>query len=315
MPIIVISFFYGLGFLLFLFAHKVFIKMIKYNPKSWFKPIFKITRSDTIFILWWELLLLAALTGGIAWIKITYYPESHMVDSLIGVYSLVGFVLSLLLVFRTNTAYDRWWEGRKKWGELVNNTRNFAIKIASMTTDKEVDQYFARMIPNYVFAMKEHLREGVVLDELDLTAEERKQLESINNKPSYIAKWIYTKLDRMKSDGNLTQEEFITLDTNLKTFSDIIGACERIKNTPLPYSYSNFMKKFIFIYVITMPLAFVNAFGYYSILITVFVFYVLVSLELLAEEIEDPFGRDPNDLPTDELSQKIKDNVQELLKD
>ena len=287
--------------------------MIKYNPKTWFRPIFKITRTDTLFILWWEILLSAGITAGIAWLKITYYPESHMVDSLIGVYSLVGFVLSLLLVFRTNTAYDRWWEGRKKWGELVNNTRNFAIKIASMTSDKNIELYFSRMIPNYAFAMKEHLREGVILDELDLTPEERKELEAIAHKPSYIAKWMYAKLDKMKKEGKLTQEEFITMDTNLKTFSDIIGACERIKNTPLPYSYSNFLKKFIFIYVVTMPLAFVNAFGYYSILITVFVFYVLVSLELLAEEIEDPFGRDPNDLPTDELSYKIRDNVKEML--
>lgn len=289
--------------------------MIIYNPKNWFRSIFSFKKTDTFLTLWWELLLIAGITAGIAYLKMTYFPESKMVNSLMSVYSLVGFVLSLLLVFRTNTAYDRWWEGRKKWGELVNNTRNFAIKIASMSTDKDTEQYFARHIPNYAFAMKEHLREGVNLDELELTPEERSKLESVKHKPSMIAKWMYAKLDKMKDEGDLTQEEFITMDTNLKTFSDIIGACERIKNTPLPYSYSNFLKKFIFIYVVTMPLAFVNAFEYWSIAITVFVFYVLVSLELLAEEIEDPFGRDPNDLPTDELSQKIRDNVKEMLRE
>lgn len=289
--------------------------MIKYNPKTWFRHIFKITKTDTIFILWKEILYMAALSALIAWLKITYYPDATMVDKLMGVYSIVGFVLSLLLVFRTNTAYDRWWEGRKKWGELVNNTRNFAIKIASMTTSKEDDHFFARMIPNYAFAMKEHLRKGVKLEELELTDEEYKYLQSKSHKPSFIAKWMYARLDKMKSEGDLTQEEFITMDTNLKTFSDIIGACERIKNTPLPYSYNNFLKKFIFVYVCTMPLAFVNSFGWWSILISVLIFYILVSLEILAEEIEDPFGLDPNDLPTDELSQKIKDNVKELLKD
>ena len=289
--------------------------MVKYNPKIWFRHIFKITKGDTIFLLWKELFMLAGLTALIAWVKLDYFPKVKLVDSLMSVYSLVGFVLSLLLVFRTNTAYDRWWEGRKKWGELVNNTRNFAIKIGSMTTNKEIDQFFARHIPNYAFAMKEHLRDGVDLDELELTDEERKVLKDIGHKPSYIAKWMYAKLDQMKEEKQLTQEEFLVMDTNLKTFSDIIGACERIKNTPLPYSYSNFMKRFIFIYVTTMPLAFVNSFGYYSILISVFVFYVLVSLEILAEEIEDPFGRDPNDLPTDELSEKIRDNVKEILRD
>lgn len=289
--------------------------MIQYNPKTWFSQLLTFSKGDTFILLWKELVLMSLFTGFIAWIKITYYPDLTMVDHLMGVYSLVGFVLSLLLVFRTNTAYDRWWEGRKKWGELVNNTRNFAIKIASMTTDPKIDSFFARMIPNYAIAMKEHLRDGVKLEELNLTDEEEKILATKGHVPSFIAKWMYAKLDEMKQNDDLTQEEFLSMDTNLKTFSDIIGACERIKNTPLPFSYSNFLKKFIFIYVTTMPLVFVNTFGYYSILIVVFVFYALVSMEILAEEIEDPFGLDPNDLPTDELSQKIKVNVEELLID
>ncbi len=288
--------------------------MIKYNPKIWFRHIFQIRKSDTIFIIWKEMLLIALFTVGIAWVELTYLKNFHHLKDLMGVYSLVGFVLSLLLVFRTNTAYDRWWEGRKKWGELVNNTRNLAIKISSMSTNQDTEDFFARMIPNYAFAMKGHLRDGVNIDELDLTEEERAYLESKAHKPSLISKWMYEKLDQMKREGDLTQEEFIVMDINLKTFSDIIGACERIKNTPLPYSYSNFLKKFIFVYVLTMPLAFVESFGYYSAAVSVFVFYVLVSMEILAEEIEDPFGLDPNDLPTDELSQKIKDNVNEIFK-
>jgi putative membrane protein len=124
---------------------------------------------------------------------------------------------------------------------------------------------------------------------------------------------LYKKLDELKKKGQLTEENYIVLDINLKSFSDIIGACERIKNTPIPYSYSMFFKKFIFIYVTTLPLAFVHSFGYYSSLVSIFVFYVLVSMEILAEEIEDPFGTDDNDLPTDSLSEKIKGNVQEIL--
>lgn len=288
--------------------------MIKYNPKTWFRHIFAFRRSDTIVIIWKELIYLSVLTLGITYTEIHYFDhDAEKLSSLMQIYSLVGFVLSLLLVFRTNTAYDRWWEGRKKWGELVNNTRNFAIKVGSMTTDKEIEAYFARMIPNYAYAMKEHLRSGVKLDELNLTDAERKIMEEIDHKPSYIAKKMYETLHQMKADGKLTQEEFLAMDTNLKTFSDIIGACERIRNTPIPYSYSNFLKKFIFIYVTTLPLAFVATFGYWSVLVSVFVFYVLVSMEILAEEIEDPFGLDDNDLPTDELCEKIKANVEEIL--
>jgi len=287
--------------------------MIKYNPKTWFRHIIALRKSDTFVILWKELIYIAVFTLGLTYLEINYINEHEMLKGLMSVYSLVGFVISLLLVFRTNTAYDRWWEGRKKWGELVNNSRNLAIKIGSMTTNKEDEVFFARMIPNYAFAMKEHLREGVLIEELELNEVEQQEISKINHKTSYIAKKMYIKLHDMKADGMVTQEEFLALDINLKTFSDITGACERIKNTPIPYSYSSFLKKFIFVYVITLPLAFVGNFGYYSALIAVFVFYVLVSMEILAEEIEDPFGRDENDLPTDELCGKIKDNVKEIL--
>ncbi len=288
--------------------------MIKYNPKIWFKHIISFNHSDTINKLWKELIALGIFTLGIAYIEIKYIGNTEKLSELMQVYSLIGFVLSLLLVFRTNTAYDRWWEGRKKWGELVNNSRNLAIKISALTDDPEIRAYFKRMISNYVFAMKEHLREGVKLEELDLTDEEKKELSQFDHKPNYIAQKMYAKLHAMKQSGKLTEENYIVIDVNLKTFSDIIGACERIKNTPIPYSYSMFLKKFIFIYVTTLPLAFVNTFGYYSSLVSIFVFYVLVSMEILAEEIEDPFGKDDNDLPTDDLCQKIKANVSEVLR-
>lgn len=289
--------------------------MIKYNPKTWFKHLVSLNHSDTINKLWKELVALGLFTLGIAYLEIKYIGNTESLKDLMQVYSLVGFVLSLLLVFRTNTAYDRWWEGRKKWGELVNNSRNLAIKISALTDDAQTKQYFSRMIANYAISMKEHLREGVITDELDLTRDELKEIENFEHKPNYIISMLYKKLDELKKKGQLTEENYIVIDVNLKSFSDIIGACERIKNTPIPYSYSMFFKKFIFIYVTTLPLAFVHSFGYYSSLVSIFVFYVLVSLEILAEEIEDPFGTDDNDLPTDSLSEKIKANVKEILGD
>ena len=287
--------------------------MIKYNPKFWFRHIFSIRKSDTIFIIWKELVALILLTLGLTYAELNYLDDIEPLGELIAVYSLTGFVLSLLLVFRTNTAYERWWEGRKKWGELVNNTRNLAIKISALANNEEDKKFFSRMIPNYAFAMKEHLRLGVKLEELDLSDDEYKSLSTKDHKPNVLAQWMYTRFQHIKSQGRISGEDLIVLDTNLKTFSDIIGACERIKNTPMPYSYNIFLKKFIFIYVTTIPLAFVGTFGYFSSLVAGFIFYILVSMEILAEEIEDPFGLDDNDLPTDDLCKKIKANVKEVL--
>ena len=288
--------------------------MVNYNPKSWLTLIFAFHKSDTFRMLWKEILYIGLFTLLIAFLEITYFPEAVFLEKLIAVYSLIGFVISLLLVFRTNTAYDRWWEGRKKLGDLVNNSRNLAVKLAVLLSDPVDRDFFRRMIPNFATATKEHLRNGVALHELNLSQLESDNLTDKEHIPMAISESIYREILRLKRAGKISEDEFFVLDKNVNSFIDIVGACERIKNTPIPFSYSLFIKKFIFIYVTTLPLAFVTQFGYFSALIATFVFYVLVSMEVLAEEIEDPFGVDDNDLPLENICEKIKINVEEVLR-
>jgi putative membrane protein len=287
--------------------------MINYNPKSWATLIFGFHKSDTFRILWKEIIYISVFTLSVAYVEINYFPSFHQLEKLITVYSLIGFVISLLLVFRTNTAYDRWWEGRKSWGSILNDSRNVAIKLSAILSDSEDRFFFRRMLPNFAFAAKEHLRKGVKFEELDLTQDELLVISQREHVPNAISEKIYQKLIELKKAGKISEQEFIVLDRNINSLIDSVGICERIKNTPIPFSYSLFIKKFIFIYVTTLPLAFVVQFGYFSALIATFVFYVLVSMEVLAEEIEDPFGEDDNDLPTDMMSNKIKANVEEIL--
>jgi len=255
--------------------------MINYNPKSWFKLIFAIHKSDTLRILWKELIYIGVFTLLIDFVVMHFFPEEAVLDKLISVYSLIGFVISLLLVFRTNTAYDRWWEGRRKWGEMVNDTRNLASKLSVLLTSEEDKDFFKRMIPNFVFASKEHLRKGVDLQTLKLTVSELDSIRSKNHIPLAISNLMFNRIIQLREKGVLNGDDIFILDKNLNALMDSIGACERIKNTPIPYSYSLFIKKFIFIYVTTLPLAFVTTFGYWSALIATFVFYVLVSMEVL----------------------------------
>jgi len=287
--------------------------MINYNPKSWIQLIFAFHRSDTFRILWKEIIYIGLFTLAIAFVEIHFFPNTVQLEKLITVYSLIGFVISLLLVFRTNTAYDRWWEGRRKWGEVVNDTRNLAVKLSPILKEKTDRDYFARMISNFAYSMKDHLRLGIDIDDLNLTHDEKDVLKTRNHVPTAIVELMYRKLKEHREKGELSDVEFLSIDKNLNALLDSIGACERIKNTPIPFSYSLFIKKFIFIYVTTLPLAFVVQFGYYSALIATFVFYILVSMEVLAEEIEDPFGTDDNDLPTDQLCERIESVVYEVL--
>ena len=288
--------------------------MINYNPKSWFHLIFALQKSDTLRILWKELIYIGIFTLLIDFVVMHFFPNETVLEKLIAVYSLVGFVISLLLVFRTNTAYDRWWEGRKKWGELVNDTRNLCAKLAVLIENEDDRDFFRRMVPNFTFAAKEHLRKGVDLSVLNLNEKEFQILSQTQHIPLGISQLIYARMVQLKKEGILSEQDLLLLGNNHNAFMDSVGACERIKNTPIPFSYSLFLKKFIFIYVTTLPLAFVTVFGYWSALIATFVFYVLVSMEVLAEEIEDPFGTDDNDLPTDQLCERIQANIEEVFR-
>jgi putative membrane protein len=124
---------------------------------------------------------------------------------------------------------------------------------------------------------------------------------------------MFEKIHYLYKNGQLSGEQLIFLNEELRSFTDICGACERIRNTPIPYSYSMFLKKFIFFYVMTLPIAYVFTLSYYIVPVVAFIFYALASLELIAEEIEEPFGHDSNDLPLSRLCEKINEHVGEIL--
>lgn len=263
------------------------------------------------------LIFMVIFTTGVCYFILEIvHPEKDEFTSATALHSLLGIVLGLFLVFRINSAYDRWWEGRKLWGSLVNSTRNFSLKLNAYLDkdDLETRQWFAKMVPNFVLSCKEHLRKGVQLSELDPPEDDFIEfLKTKQHKPNAISGMLYRRVSDLYKQGTLTGDQFFVLDKELKDFIDIIGACERIKSTPIPYSYSMFIKKFVFIYVITLPFGFVTTFKYVTIPTVLLISFVLLSVELISEEIEDPFGRDVNDLPTDELAKKIRDNVKEIL--
>jgi putative membrane protein len=131
--------------------------------------------------------------------------------------------------------------------------------------------------------------------------------------PNQLALLMYQHIQQLHTQNKITGEQLLFLNNELQSFTDVCGACERIKNTPIPFSYSVFIKKFIFFYIMTLPFGYALQLGYYVIPVVVFVFYVLASLELIAEEIEDPFSGDPNDIPTEQLSQNIHRHIAEIL--
>jgi putative membrane protein len=244
-----------------------------------------------------------------------YIPANSNLENISLIHTLLGFAISMLLVFRTNTAYDRWWEGRRLWGALVNNSRNLALKLNSMLAhDHENRVFFKQLIPRFAMELKIHLQKEETRFLLDEKAHpEIPDFDRSKHVPTQVAGLLISRINMMYNKKQITGEQLILLNNEISSFMDICGACERIKNTPIPYSYSAFIKKFIFIYVITLPLGYVFNMGYLIIPVVMFIFFVLASLEIIAEEIEDPFGKDTNDLPMQRIAENIKKNVAEIL--
>lgn len=286
--------------------------MVSYNPKDWWRLIFAFHKSDTFRMMLPGIIGVAVFTGLITYLEREILKTSF--TNTTAIHALVGFALSLLLVFRTNTAYDRWWEGRKVWGSFVNNSRNLSLKLSVIGLDESERSMFAALISNYIYAAKEHLRSGVIVQNLIMTEKyDLSYYANMKHIPNRVMKAIYTEIEQLYKAKRISGEQLLTMNAELASFTDNIGMCERIKNTPIPYSYSLYLKKMIFLYVFSMPIGFAQEFGYYSMPIVAVVFYVFGSIELLAEEIEDPFGTDANDLPTDTIYENISIHIREIL--
>lgn len=283
-----------------------------YNNKNFFKILFSLNKSDTMKVLAPSLLGMAVYSLGIYYLEIYYFKltENSPIKNVNLLHSLLGFVLSLLLVFRTNTAYDRWWEGRKLWGKLVNDSRNFAIKMNSYLAKDDLQNrdFFKQYIAFFPHSLSRHLSQESTKLALDIDYTE---IESAikHHAPLELVNTMSVRVADLHREGKINAEQLVVLDTQLSGFLDVCGGCERIKNTPIPFSYSSFVKKFIVLYSLALPIAYVVNIGWMMIPVTVFVFYVLMSLEVIAEEIEDPFNNDENDLPTEKMSQNIEKNV------
>ncbi|AUD03773.1 bestrophin family protein [Spirosoma pollinicola] len=244
------------------------------------------------------------------------YIDLRLKDTPGSFLSAMGILLSLLLIFRTNTAYDRFYEGRQAWGSLVNNCRNLAIFFNAVLPEGDTASrnFYAKAISNFPFALKNHLRDSSNVSELDMVEEgERRDLSNFDHKPAGVANQLWAKTEALYREGHISESQHINLNQYLTTLMDVCGVCERIKSTPIPFSYTLFIKLFIMFYVVLLPFTVMTAFGYLTIPAVLLASYILVGLEMIGEEIEEPFGFERNDLPLNQLSQLIRVNVHDIL--
>jgi putative membrane protein len=280
--------------------------------------IFRFHKADTFRKLLPMIVFMGLYTAGVAYIELEYLQldKDSAIRNVSVMHTLLGFALSMLLVFRTNTAYDRWWEGRRMWGALNNSSRSLASKLDALLPEDDAQnrQFFAAMLTNIAFSLKNALRDTFHAKEWEAVAEMTDEAAAKQkNLPVIAVDLILKRLAQLNKSGVLSDTHLLFLNTELVNYNDVIGACERIKNTPIPFSYSVFLKKFIFLYVMTLPFGYAFTLNWYVVIVVMLIFYALASLELIAEEIENPFGLDANDLPTDQIAVGIRNIVRTLL--
>lgn len=281
----------------------------------WFAVLFDFHRTKTLRRLLVSMLLVGLYAFVVDYVEsdllhIDFKPPSY-------VYSMLGIVLGILLVFRTNTAYDRWWEGRKLLSKLGYTWKNVAIKLNAFlpANDSLHRHYFASMIANHSFSLKESLRGGVIVDELvESEPGMLNNLDQLYHIPNFFLTKICEKINYLYKQGVITDMQFLELTKHVDDTSEVVSSCERISTSPIPFSYSIHLKKFLFAFVLILPFGFIHDMGYWCVLIVMLIFYAMVGLDVIGEEIEDPFGQDENDLPFDAICKSLRKNVNEILK-
>lgn len=249
-------------------------------------------------------------------------------------FTLVGVALSIFLGFRNNTGYDRFWEGRKLWGMMVNVSRSFTRQLLTLVGPRMLDAQgdhrvtvgeseelrrvrheLVYVLIAYVHALRQHLRDEDSLAELDglLPPELQRSLPAERNRPIAILQWLGDRLRVLYDRGWVHPMHLTVLEGSLTQITDIQGACERIKSTPIPASYTVLIHRIVALYCLGLPFGIVDSVGVMTPMVVAIVAYAFYGLDAVGTEVENPFGFDPNDLPLSSLTRMIEINLRQRL--
>lgn len=242
-------------------------------------------------------------------------------------FTLIGLPLAIFLGFRNNVAYDRFWEGRRLWGELVHKSRSLSRQCQSLIADTEPAQakrgltdVRVRMIYRaiaFAHALRQQLRNSQASAELKglLLASEWQQMDKSSNKPDFLMLKMGQDLGLCLKEGRIDSCLAASIDATLSSMTGAAGGCERIKSTPVPFSYTLLLHRTAYLYCFLLPFGLVDSIGFMTPFVVAIVAYTFFGLDALGDEIEEPFGTDSNDLPLDAICRTIEINLRESLGD
>ena len=286
---------------------------MKYNPHKFVRHLFALHGSVAPKIVWRVLFFTGWATAILLFdrlVRPVALPST--------VHTLVGVALGLLLVFRTNASYERFWEGRRLWGGIVNESRNLArMASAHLRERPALLEPIILWAAAFSYASMNSLRgvAGLGPSESRLPNGEVAATLAARHVPTAVALRISDHLVEARAAGNLTDYTMVAIDTNVQQLVDYVGACERIQNTPLPFAYVVHLRRALVLYCLTVPFALVGPFGWSTVIYALMITYILLGIEEIGVEIENPFGTDYNDLPLDEICGTIERDLMAILEE
>jgi len=242
-------------------------------------------------------------------------------------FSLIGLPLAIFLGFRNNSAYDRFWEGRKLWGELVLRCRNLARQCIGLVDDPApalssngLQDIRVRMVWRaiaFVQVLRDRLRSQPTAASVQalLTPAEYADMEAAANKPDWLMRQMGLDLQRCVKDKRIDPCLAANIDQTLSAMTAAAASCERIKNTPIPYSYTLLLHRTAYLYCFLLPFGLVDTIGFMTPFVVAIVAYTFFGLDELGDELEEPFGLEPNDLPLDAMCRAIEIDLRSALGD
>ena len=284
--------------------------MIQYDPHKWLDHFFDV-RGSLVREIFVRVALCVAWSAGV----VAFHKHVHAVSMPPLLHTLMGVALGMLLVFRTSSSYDRFWEGRKLWGGIVNETRNL-IRGASvhLKDDPALLARLTRWTAAFPWAAMHSLRgtDGLGPQAHELPAAQAREAMDAQSTVLAVATNITRCLREARDKALISDIILASLDQNIQQLVDYIGGCERIRKTPMPFAYAVHLRRALVLYCFTLPFAMVETFGWTTVVDVLVLAYTFFGIEEIGVEIEGPFGDDDNDLPLEDICETIHKNLYAL---
>jgi len=238
--------------------------------------------------------------------------------------TILGTIISLLLAFRSNQAYDRWWEARILWGAIVNDCRTFARQVLTFVDSshdgeqkRALKERIIRRQMAWCYSLSCHLRGQNAKENLEayLTDDDVKNLKKMDNVPLAINELQGHDLRTLYRLGWINEYQQVAMDNTLTNFMNSMGGCERIKNTVFPVTYSVYIHWLVMFFVLLLPFSLMEFFGIFQVPLVIAISSAFFLIEKMAIHLQDPFENKPTDTPTTTISRTIENNLKQMMKD